>query len=72
MLDDPVQYQPYARRVLSLTADTTETYSAKVGTGLRACRTAARSAGDRPIRSTSTSAASATVCWGRHPGFWHS
>jgi hypothetical protein len=40
------QYEPYARRVPALTAaDTTGTYSAKVGTGLRACGTAARSAG---------------------------
>ena len=57
------QYEPYARRVPALTAaDTTGTYSAKVGTGLRACGTAARSAGDRPIRSSSTSAASTTAC----------
>src|SRR5207244_8946847 len=58
------QYEPYARRVPALTAaDTTGTYSAKVGTGLRFCGTAVRSAGDRPIRSSSTNAASTTACW---------
>ena len=30
---------------------------------MRGCGTAARSAGDRPIRSSSTSAASTTACW---------
>jgi len=53
------RYEPYAWRVPLLT---TGTYSAKVGTGLRGCGTALRSAGDRPIRSSSTSAASMTAC----------
>ena len=58
------QYELYARRVPALTAaETTGTYSAKVGTGLLGCGTAVRSAGDRPIRSSSTSAASTTACW---------
>ena len=55
-------HEPYARRVPALTsADTTGTYSAKVDTSGRGCGTAARSAGDRPIRSSSTSAASTTA-----------
>jgi hypothetical protein len=35
VFDDPVQFEPYARRVPGVTAaDTTGTYSAKVGTAL--------------------------------------
>src|SRR6266516_2214968 len=48
------QYEPYARRVPALTA---------VGTTARSRGGATRSAGDRPIRSSSTSAASTTACW---------
>jgi len=43
-------------------ADTIGTYSAKVGTFGRYCETAARSAGVRPIRSSSISAAFTTAC----------
>jgi site-specific DNA recombinase len=45
-------------------ADTSGTYSAKVGIRGRDCGTAARSAGVRPIRSSSTSAASTITCRG--------
>ena len=58
------QYEPYARRVPAVTAaDTTGTYSAKVGSCGRPCGTAVRSATVRPIRSSSTSAACAAACW---------
>ena len=43
-------------------ADTTWTYSANVGSSDRSRGTEARSAGDRPIRSSSTRAASTTAC----------
>src|SRR6266699_1868715 len=57
------QYDPYARRVPGVTAaDTTGTYSANVGAAGRSRETAVKSAGDSPIRSSSTSAASTTAC----------
>jgi hypothetical protein len=59
------QYEPYARRQPSLTrADTTGMYSAKVGAGGPAAGTASRSAGVRPMRSSTSMAASTTACPG--------
>ena len=59
------QYEPYAFRQPSLTrADTTGMYSAKVGAGGLAAGAASRSAGVRPIRSSTSMAASTTACPG--------
>ena len=59
------QYEPYARRQPSLTrADTTGMYSAKVGAAGLAAGAASRSAGVRPIRSSTSMAASTTACPG--------
>ena len=64
------QYDPYARRVSALTAaDTTGTYSAKVGTGLQGCGTAARSAGDRPSAPAAPAPPPRPVA-GRRPRSW--
>src|SRR5271165_4790198 len=61
LADDPVPVRVVRPAVTA--ADTTGTYSAKVGTSGWCCGTVARSAGVRPIRSSSTSAASTTACW---------
>src|SRR6185437_15028136 len=59
------QYEPYALRQPSLTrADTTGMYSAKVGAAGLAAGAASRSAGVRPIRSSTSMAASTTACPG--------
>src|SRR6266581_7407216 len=59
------QYEPYAFRQPSLTrAETTGMYSAKVGAGGLAAGAASRSAGVRPMRSSTSMAASATACPG--------
>src|SRR6266702_7295190 len=61
------RYEPYALRQPPLTrADTTGTYSAKVGAAGRAAGADSRSAGVRPIRS-STSMAASTTAWSGAP-----
>src|SRR5205807_886791 len=59
------QYDPYALRQPSLTrAETTGMYAANVGAGGLAAGAASKSAGVRPIRSSTSSAASTTACPG--------